>query len=542
MSAYLSKSLLNNYRQCPRRPWLDVRDRQAAKQGKGRSAPAEHSADTLKRFAEGHVIGRIAQAMWPYALDIETAVHQQRGDLQRDLTLAAKLTQQAVNKKQAMCEATFTHDRVLVQADVLLPIRGGWQMLEVKSSSAPKTYHITDIATQAWVAEQCGLKLPRLGLVLVNREFELKRAGLYTGLLAVHDDREWQASVREAMKAVPTTIKGARKILAQTQEPTGIHPGQQCQQPYPCPHQNHCGSEPTESAEAMPIRFYRDLGNKKALSLIHEGYKDLAQVPAERIEQLWSGKGGNHAINRRLAQATRTQQAVIDRKGIQTALKQFTWPLQHLDFETINLTAPVWVGTRSGQQVPFQYSVHVQGKNGAVLAHHEYLDTTGEDPRRALAQQLLKDLKPTSTILAWNATFEKHAVCKLAEDLPDLRKRLLRLVAVMEDLPELLRRYYAHPHMVRSPGAMFSIKTLLLLIAPGMGYEQLTGVQNGGDAQATYLRVAAPLAVRQANGYTNAEREEDIANMLRYCGLDTEGMVRVVTSLFVDNIKYVTDG
>jgi hypothetical protein len=78
---------------------------------------------------------------------------------------------------------------------------------------------------------------------------------------------------------------------------------------------------------------------------------------------------------------------------------------------------------------------------------------------------------------------------------------------------------------------MFSIKTVLPLLAPSLSYDQLDGVQNGGDAQATYLRVAAPELVRQANGYTEAQRQQDIANMLKYCEQDTYGMAMIYKGL-----------
>jgi hypothetical protein len=43
------------------------------------------------------------------------------------------------------------------------------------------------------------------------------------------------------------------------------------------------------------------------------------------------------------------------------------------------------VGTQPYEQVPFQFSVHVRARNGRI-AHHEFLDTTGNDPRAACAQ------------------------------------------------------------------------------------------------------------------------------------------------------------
>ena len=541
----LSKSLLNNYRQCPRRLWLEVRDRQAVRAGGQPLVQASFGAETLKRFAEGHVVGRIAQAMWPQGIDIErqSLVEDERtGEQRRDLGYAQHLTQMwTLQPEQALYEATFSHDGLLVQADVLVPRRqgrrSGWQMLEVKSSTAPKAYHLTDLATQAWVARQSGLDLQAVGLVLVNKGFELQRAGDYTGLLQVHDDAELQAQVMQALHTVPETLRAARRLLAQPQEPTRIAPGEQCNDPFACPYQSHCtGSQTAGQAKAgqggaVPIRFYNDKGATKAQTLLGEGHTDLRRVPEQRIHQLWQGSNETHSVNRRLAQAVRTRQPVFDTAGAQKAVNRWTWPLQHLDFETISFVAPVWPGIRSGEHVPFQYSVHVQDASGKVLAHHEFLDTSGQDPRRALAEQLVRDLSPHSTIVAWNASFERTVIRELAKRFADLRLALLRLADAVQDLLPVVRQHYAHPDMVHANGGMFSIKTVLPLLLPGQGYEQLDGVQNGNDAQAAYLRVAAPEAVRRENGYSEAMRRREVKSMLRYCKQDTEAMVLIVQKI-----------
>ncbi|WP_291931119.1 DUF2779 domain-containing protein [Limnohabitans sp.] len=532
MTPYLSKSLLNNYRQCPRRLWLELRDRRAVREGGAPLVQAQYSADTLKRFAEGHVVGRIAQAMWPDGLNVEEASMQASGGQRRDLGRARALTQQAVARKQPLFEATFEHDGLLVQADVMVPVRGGWQMLEVKSSTSPKAYHHADLATQAWVAQQSGVPLKRVGLLLVKKGFELQQPGDYTGFLQLHDDTELRATVDEHLQAMPATLKAARKMALQDKEPVKHQPGAQCTDPFECPYIGHCsGADQAPPSDGVPIRFYKDTGQAKAQKVLNAGHTDLRRVPEELIAQLWHGKSDAHIVNRRLAQAVRSGQPVLDAQGVRQALARYTWPVQHLDFETINLTAPVWPGTRSGQQIPFQYSVHVQAQNGRVLAHREFLDTTGHDPRRALAEKLVKDLSPSSTILAWNASFERGVIRELATQFADLAEPLMRLHAQIEDLLPVVRQHYAHPAMAQAQASMYSIKTVLPLLVPGMGYAQLNGVQNGGDAQASYLRVAAPKAVRQAQGYSDAERETEIGHMRRYCQLDTEGMTAIVARL-----------
>jgi hypothetical protein len=534
MTTYLSKSLLNNFRQCPRRLWLELQDNRARREGRETLVQKQYSSDTLKRFAEGHIVGQIAQAMWPTGIDIESAALKISKKGRRDLNQSKLLTQQVIGQGRPLFEATFEYDSLLIQADILLPEREGWKMLEVKSSSSPKAYHYTDLATQAWVAEKRGISFKRVGLLLVNKNFQLNRVGDYSEFLQIHEDANLQESVREHMKTMPLTVDAARKIAALNKEPTQYEPGEQCTDPFECPYQSHCSkSESKTLVNEVPIHFYRDTGGAKARKLTQEGYSDLRLVPEESINKIWDKNSEAHRINRRLALAVRTGKPVLDHEAVLNALDSFIWPIQHLDFETINLITPVWIGVKSGQQIPFQYSVNVQKRDGSLIskAHREYLDVSGQDPRRALAQRLVKDLSPDCTILAWNATFERTVIFSLAEQFPDLKTALLRLFDRVEDLLPVVRQNYAHPNMARITTPMFSIKNVLPLLVPSMNYSQLDGVQNGSDAQAGYLRVAAPKSLRNSAGYTEVERQLEIKNMLRYCALDTEAMVEITRVL-----------
>ncbi|OYU11024.1 MAG: hypothetical protein CFE38_14770 [Comamonadaceae bacterium PBBC1] len=543
MTPYLSKSLLNNYRQCPRRLWLEMQDRAARKQGLPPLAQAVYSAETLRRFVDGHVIGRIAKACWPDGIDIEAqswVQDEKTGERRRDLSYAQRLTQMSLAHRKPLFETTFSHRNLLIMADVMRPLGprqgDGWQMIEVKSSTEPKDYHLTDLATQAWAAEQCGVSITRVALLLVNKGFELQTEGDYTQLLGLHDDPELQAQVREAQAQMPATLRGAAQTLALRHEPLQHQPGEHCTTPFECPYQAHCTGNPTQNSQAspadptapVPIRLYNDRGQARARQLLQADHTDLRQVPAQTIAQVWNGHNETHQINRRLAQAVRNGQPVIDAPGVRQALATYTWPVQHLDFETISFTAPVWPGTRSGEQIPFQYSVHFQVANGLVQAHGEFLDTSGQDPRRALAEKLVQDLRPDSTILAWNASFERQVIQSLAEQFADLAPALMRLHAQIKDLLPVVRLHYAHPAMVHRPGGMFSIKTVLPLLMPRLNHNQLEGVQNGTEAQLAYLRVAAPEAVRREEGYTEAQREREIRNLLLYCKMDTAAMVSIL--------------
>ena len=53
---------------------------------------------------------------------------------------------------------------------------------------------------------------------------------------------------------------------------------------------------------------------------------------------------------------------------------------------------PEYVGTHPYQQVPFQYSLHIKDNPDAELRHEEFLGNPDEDPRRPLAESLVKNI------------------------------------------------------------------------------------------------------------------------------------------------------
>jgi hypothetical protein len=67
----------------------------------------------------------------------------------------------------------------------------------------------------------------------------------------------------------------------------------------------------------------------------------------------------------------------------------------------------------------------------------------------------------------------------------------------------------------------WSIKAVLPTVAPHLDYSQLEDVKNGTLAQLAYLDIINPAAEQ-------AVREQKIANLLKYCELDTKAMVEVV--------------
>ena len=146
---------------------------------------------------------------------------------------------------------------------------------------------------------------------------------------------------------------------------------------------------------------------------------------------------------------------------------------------------PIWAGTRPYQQVPFQWSCHVEHADGR-LDHHDFLDASGADPRQECARQLADLMGGLGgCVLVYFQPFEEMRLRELARDLPHLATGIQRVIAKLRDLLPIVRAHYYHPDQQGS----YSIKALLPTVVPELDYAALEEVRDGGGAQRAYLEL-----------------------------------------------------
>lgn len=211
----------------------------------------------------------------------------------------------------------------------------------------------------------------------------------------------------------------------------------------------------------------------------------------------------------------------IDKAEIKAFLNTLSYPIYHLDFETYQEAVPQFEGGIPYAQIPFQYSLHIEQEDG-TLEHKEFLAKEGTDPRRALAESLCKDMPMNVCSLAYNMSFERTVIQKLADLFPDLEEHLLNIRENMHDLmiPFSKGHYYCDAMQ-----GSYSIKYVLPALCPGdpeLDYHNLDGVHNGSEASAAFATMTA---------HTPEEIKEIRNNLLKYCGLDTYAMVKVLGKL-----------
>ncbi|MBM4288350.1 MAG: DUF2779 domain-containing protein [Deltaproteobacteria bacterium] len=483
MNSYLSKSKILSGLQCPKRLYLEVHNPELA----------EESDDQQKAFNYGNQVGEVARQLHSGGRMIEYDEGLSRALEETRLLLA--------QPSQALFyEATFSFSGVLVRADIFRQGDTGHRLIEVKAATEVKDHYLWDCAVQVWVIEGAGYPLERVELAHVDNSFIYPGNSEYQGLLAYQD---LTATIRPYLDQIPGKVAEFRSLL-QGEMPL-IETGGHCDDPYPCPFWSYCSQGQPDPPE-YPINALPYARGYLLEALKTDGIDDIRQIPEGYLSS------DNHERVRRI---TVSGQPELE-PGAGEYLRELTYPRYYLDFETIQFAVPIWAGTRPYQQLPFQFSCHIEAQPGE-LTHTWFLDTSGQSPSRSLAERLLAVLGDSGPIFSYGH-YEKTIINSLMAMFPDLAENLGGLLARIEDLLPLTRRHYYHQQMKGT----WSLKAVLPTIAPDLDYESLDEVQDGGSAQLAYAEAIDPA--------TPPERRQELSEkLLAYCRMDTLGLVRLVT-------------
>ena len=480
----LSKSRIFYHRQCPRRLWLYTH----------RNDLAEDSSYAQATMDAGTDVGELACTLFPGGILIE----------EENLSDALGRTDETMkNPTQTIYEATLQAGGVLVKVDILAPVKEGYRLIEVKSAGEVKDYHLEDAAIQAWVLDQAGTKVSSVEIGHINKSFVYPGGGDYNGLFTFADITEDSDAIKPQ---VAGWIKEARDTVAGSEPDIPANP--QCFQPFDCPFHKYCFPDLHDLSKYPPEILPRDRNGASAMLLRAHGYEDLKEAPEGLL---------TNANHERVRRVTASGKAELN-PGAAAIIKGWGYPRYYLDFETIFPAVPLYKGTHPYQQVPFQWSCHVEKVDG-TMTHKSFLADGRGDPRPEFVETLLEAVSGAGPIVVYNAGFENSRLAELAKEYPGKGADLSAVISRVVDLLPVTRDHYYHPDMRGS----WSIKAVLPTIAPDLDYGELL-VSDGGMAGEAYLEM-----IRDET--TDDRRNELREGLLKYCERDTLAMVLVLKCL-----------
>lgn len=474
---YLSKTRILVGLQCEKRLYLSLNHPELAKTTKSPLAETGIMVgeQARKEFPNGVLVNRFQKGSDPF---VETNAY---------------LKDESI---EAIFEAGFCYQDTEAFVDVLERNGSRWNLVEVKSSSSVKDEYIDDVTVQYIVLTNAGISINHIELMYLNKNFVYQGDGDYRGLFIRED-------ISDRVIPHTHTISDAIERIRQdiTDEEPVQHIDGRCNKPYKCGFKSYCEKQDGEypvswlPSAAVAIR-----------NLYANGIYDIRDIPVEMLTS------ETHLKVRRI---TIEGQAELEPVA-SVILKALGYPRYYLDFETISFAIPIWESTKPNQQHPFQWSCHIQKEDGEV-AHKEFLDVSGNDPRRKFAESLIQACGTEGPVIVYNQSFEKGIIKNLAETYKDLSDQLLVINARVFDLLPVMKKYYYHPDMKGS----WSIKNVLTCLVPELRYSDLGEVQDGLMAQSAYLQI-------MAGKLSTKEIDSLYADMQEYCKLDTYAMLAII--------------
>jgi hypothetical protein len=479
---WLSKSKYLNGLQCPKLLWIAVNEPERM---------PEPDAATQQIFDQGHEVGNFAKKLFPRGIDVP----------EDNFMDNIKITRELLEQRRPLFEAGILSNRIYARVDILNPVHSDeWDIIEVKSTTSVKDVNIDDVSFQKLVCEESGIKINRCFLAFLNNQY-VRQGDLNPQELFSISDITDDVLARE--KGLRGRVKAQFEIIDSPLCPE-VNVGPHCNKPYDCLFDECWNGLPEHNVFTL---YY---GGSKSHELYRNGVLDICEIiPGYKLsdkQQIQFDCATGNDVH-------------LDKAMVSKFLSSLDCPLYYLDFETINPAVPLFDNSKPYQQIPFQYSLHVQTRPGAQPEHYWFLAEGQDDPRLAVLKSLHKIIGPEGSVMSYNKSFEVRTLKQMAEIFSEYERWVDDINSRMVDLMEPFRSFsYYNPLQKGS----VSLKQVLTAVT-GRSYERMD-IAEGGEASRRFLHIT----------FGNASPEEisrTRESLLKYCGQDTEGMVWIVDEL-----------
>ncbi|WP_419768926.1 DUF2779 domain-containing protein [Arcobacter sp.] len=486
----LSKSLYTKGIQCPKALWLK-------KYKPSVLTPPDEQAQAI--FETGNIVGDFACELFPDGKEVPFT-----RDYYEMIATTKKWLDEGLS---SIYEATFNYEGILVMVDILTISNGEVSIYEVKSSTEVKDIYLHDVSIQYYVLQNLGFSIKSASVVHINSEYVRGESLELNKLFKIVDVT---SEVQNLQTNIPSILKEFEIYLNDKENEPNIDIGKHCNKPYECDAKNYCWKGQRDIPDYSIFNIF-NLGSKKQIELYNNGIIDIADIP-EDFDMT--------TIQKQAIENYKSKASYIDKENIKAFLENLTYPIYHLDFETYQQAIPEYKGLKPFEQIPFQYSLHIEYEDGK-LEHKEYLAQDSVDSRFELAQKLCDDIPNNVTVLAYNMSFEKGVIKRLANTFTDLEQHLL---AINENIQDLMTPFQKKWYVTASMNGSYSIKYVLPALVPEFekAYKELEGVQNGSQAMNAFARMSK---------LEEGDKKKLRSALLEYCKLDTLAMVKVLARL-----------
>ncbi|MBI4095856.1 MAG: DUF2779 domain-containing protein [DPANN group archaeon] len=450
---------------------------------------------TKQRFEQGHIIGKLAQTLFPGGVDAQ---------LPNQFLESIERTKKLLAQRKILYEPAIAVGRLYARADILLPVnKDEWDIVEVKSSAKVKEDHLHDLSFQKYCCGNAGLKIRKCFLMHINNKY-IRNGEVEPEKLFVKEDVTDDAE--KAGKGIKDRIEMMLKVVERKSAPS-VKDERCCKGP------SHCDIGCWDFLPDNNIFYLQRIG-EKAFELFDTGVINIKDIP-ENYEL-----NDKQAIQRKCA---KTGQPHIEKENIKKFLAKLKYPISFLDFETYSTAIPLYDGLRPYQTVPFQFSMHIIEKENGKPKHISYLAEGSEDPRKEFLEKLKAGLPESGSVIVYYKSFEQGRIEELTELFPKYKSWAESAIKRMADLIIPFTEFYYYNS--KQEGSA-SLKAVLPALT-GKSYKGLD-IGEGETASLSYVYITHGADGKKA---TPDEVKKIRKDLEIYCGQDTEGMIWILDEL-----------
>jgi hypothetical protein len=440
------------------------------------------------------------------------------------------------NTKEYYFEVTKSDGNFEVRIDLIIfnDKNKKWDIYEIKSTNDIKPIHKKDLTFQYLVLSK-HYDIDKCFVLHLNKEYERRAELSLKDLFTCTDITE---DVHKLVEVVNMERFEALEIVKNPKQ----EEIEACMKPKKCPCIELC------HPELPPYSIYeiaRITASKEKVRYIETNYsKSILDVPSDAT---LGKKYSLSVIQRKQVDVAISGTPIIDIPDVTSSLECLKYPLYFIDYESFNPAIPMYEKYKPYDQMPFQYSLHIQESQDAEYQHKEFIETSRVDPSKGFLKSLKDDIGESGSVIIWSK-FEQTQNNALKRRNPDYLSLIDNVNSRLWDLMEIFQKMmYVLPQFKGS----YSIKKVLPALVPELTYKSMA-ISDGSMAMTKWVQMVygggitalqfpdsdESFDVEPVDIPTKKVNEEEIKeNLLRYCELDTWAMVKILEKVKLEIAK-----
>jgi len=416
-------------------------------------------------------------------------------------------TQKNIDNVKTIYNATFHYKHIIIIIDVLTIDQDGVSIYGIESTKSIHDIHLHKIALQYYVLEKVGYQIKSANIIHINSLYKRDDILELEKLFNIENITD---EIIQIEKYTHNSIDEFTSLLEDKINEPSIDIGKHCEFPNSCEAKEYCWNIQRGIPDYSIFNIF-NLGSKKQRQLYSKGIVDIKDIP-KKFSLTFKQK---QAIEHHNLETT-----YIDKTSIKSFLNTLNYPIYHFSCKTFHHVIPSFSQNTPYEEIPFQYSLHIEHKDGTV-EHKEYLSHNGINPRYELTKRLCEDIPMDVTVLTYDMGNEQNIIKTLAYPY---NGRTSHLLAIYNNMIDLMYPFKQKSFVSVETKGSYNKKDVIQSLVPEIAeqYKQLDEVNTQNKVQYSFFGT---------DSISECDKQNIRSSLMEYCKLDTLSMVKILAKL-----------